>query len=90
MFRAIRQLEHEESVLTENQENLGDFGGEIRLAFEYEQSGGSRKPLTGGSISGNVKTAQKTLELSEEIQLLNGFSGPQTVRLAQASITGAA
>ncbi len=65
----------------------GDFGGEIRLA--YASNGGNRIPVTGGSISGNIKESQKEFYFSKESQTVNNFCGPETVYLMNANITGA-
>lgn len=42
----------------------GNFGGEIRLAYLYD--GQSVRPVTGGSVNGNVLEAQKTIRFSKE------------------------
>jgi len=64
----------------------GDFGGEIRLGYLIEA--GRRRPVTGGSLSGNVKEVHGELYLSRELQQLNGFQGPQAVELFGVAVTG--
>ncbi len=65
----------------------GDFGGEIRLAYYSE--GGGRIPVSGGSVSGNLRDIQARMHLSEEVQSATGFRGPLTVRLPEVSVAGA-
>ena len=67
----------------------GDFGGEIRLAY-YTDSEGKRCPVTGGSVSGNIRDVQARMYLSREIQLRTGFQGPVAVLLPEISVSGAA
>jgi PmbA protein len=64
----------------------GDFGGEIRLGWYYD--GKKITPVTGGSISGNIKEAQKNICLSKELQKDNGFYGPKTIKLENISVSG--
>jgi predicted Zn-dependent protease len=66
----------------------GDFGGEVRLGYLIE--GGSRRPVTGGSISGNLKELHGEMYLSRELQQLNSFRGPRAVQLFGVSVTGVA
>ncbi len=68
----------------------GDFGGEIRLAYySPEKSGNNRYPVTGGSISGNIKNVQHELILSKETRVMDNFKGPEMIKLLNVSITGA-
>jgi predicted Zn-dependent protease len=64
----------------------GDFGGEIRLGWYFD--GKETVPVTGGSISGNIKEAQKNMHLSKELQKNNGFYGPRTIKLENISVSG--
>lgn len=64
----------------------GDFGGEIRLGWYYD--GTTRIPVTGGSISGNIKSLHHNIYLSKETQQVNNFVGPNTIQLFNVSITG--
>jgi PmbA protein len=65
----------------------GDFGGEIRLAY-YTERGGKPRPVTGGSISGNIRDVQSRMCFSREIQSCAGFRGPQSVLLPEISVSG--
>jgi len=65
----------------------GDFAGELRLGVWHEAGGGER-PVSGGSISGRLPELAGGLELSAELQRLDGFEGPAGVRLASAAVTG--
>lgn len=64
----------------------GDFGGEIRLGWYF--NGKNTIPVTGGSISGNIKDLQKEVYLSKELQSDNNFVGPKTVKLLDVSVAG--
>jgi len=65
----------------------GDFGGEFRLAY-YTDPDGQRYPVTGGSVSGNIKDVQAQVFLSREKQSTTGFQGPLVIRLPQISVAG--
>jgi PmbA protein len=67
----------------------GDFGGEIRLAY-YQEADGTRYPVTGGSVSGNIRDVQTRMYLSRESQIRAGFQGPSSVLLPEISVAGAA
>lgn len=64
----------------------GDFGGEIRLGWFFD--GKNTIPVTGGSISGNIKDLQKEMYLSNELQRDNNFIGPKSIKLLNVSIAG--
>jgi predicted Zn-dependent protease len=66
----------------------GDFGGELRLAYQVDGSG-RRTPVAGGSVSGRIGDLAGGLRLSAETQARPGFLGPQGVWLALVSVTGA-
>lgn len=68
----------------------GDFGGEIRLGYHSTGKNSDEKtPVTGGSITGNIMKVQRNLALSKEIQIVNNFKGPETIKLQAVNITGA-
>jgi PmbA protein len=64
----------------------GDFCGEIRLAWFFD--GATSRPVTGGSISGNVNELHNELYLSKEIQKDNNFEGPEIVKLMNVTVAG--
>jgi predicted Zn-dependent protease len=64
----------------------GDFAGEIRLGWYFD--GISTIPVTGGSISGNIKELQKEMYLSKELQKDNSFVGPKIIKLLNVSVAG--
>lgn len=64
----------------------GDFAGEIRLGYYYD--GNKIIPVTGGSLSGNIKKVHNSMYLSEELQQENNFAGPKTIMLNNVSIAG--
>ena len=64
----------------------GDFAGEIRLGWYFD--GKNITPVTAGSISGNIKDVQQDMYFSKEIQQLNNFKGPKTIKLQNVSIAG--
>jgi PmbA protein len=65
----------------------GDFGGELRLAYLVGEDG-SRKPVSGGSVSGRIGELAG-LRLSAETQARPGYLGPLGLRLEPAAVTGA-
>jgi PmbA protein len=67
----------------------GDFGGEIRLAYYTDQEG-KRHPVTGGSVSGNIRDVQSQMHFSREVQSCARFQGPLAVLLPEISVSGAA
>lgn len=64
----------------------GNFAGEIRLGYYYD--GNTKIPVTGGSLSGNVKKVHNNMYLSKELQQENNFVGPITIMLNGVSIAG--
>ncbi|MFT5875846.1 MAG: putative Zn-dependent protease [Clostridium sp.] len=64
----------------------GDFAGEIRLGWFFD--GTNSIPVSGGSISGNIKNLQKQMYLSKELQKDNNFIGPKIVKLLNVSVAG--
>jgi predicted Zn-dependent protease len=65
----------------------GDFGGEFRLAY-YHDGSGEKVPVTGGSLSGNIRDIHSRMYLSAELQTRSGFQGPQTVWLPEVGVAG--
>lgn len=64
----------------------GDFFGEIRLALLRE--GDNLIPLTGGSLSANIKDVQDNFILSKEIQKLDSYEIPLAIKLSGVQISG--
>jgi PmbA protein len=64
----------------------GDFGAEIRLA--YTQPGRGGQPVTGGSVSGNLREVQGELYLSRELQRGGAFLGPAGILFPRLSLSG--
>ncbi|MPM54616.1 hypothetical protein SDC9_101395 [bioreactor metagenome] len=64
----------------------GDFAGEIRLAYYFD--GKDVKPVTGGSISGNIKDVESELRLSQERQQYNNYLIPEFLCLTDVGVTG--
>jgi predicted Zn-dependent protease len=64
----------------------GNFGGEIRLGWYFD--GTKTIPVTGGSVSGNIKNLQKEMYLSKELQKDNNFIGPKILKLLNVSVAG--
>lgn len=64
----------------------GDFAGEIRLGWYFD--GEKTIPVTGGSISGNIKAMHEEMYLSQEMQKDNNYSIPKTVQLFNVSVAG--
>lgn len=64
----------------------GNFGGEIRLGIYHD--GKKDIPITLGSISGNAKAVETEMYFSKETQRLNGFIGPEIIKLKKISIAG--
>lgn len=64
----------------------GDFAGEIRLG--WYNNGKTTIPITGGSVSGNIKDFHKNMTLSKELQQLNNFKGPKAIQMLNVVIAG--
>ncbi len=67
-------------------EMSGYFGGEIRLAFLYEN--GKAVPVTGGSVNGNFIELQKNMRLSAEKQKCSTFEGPKYILFEDVPVNG--
>ena len=66
----------------------GDIFGEIRLALLHEADGTVR-PVTGGSISGNIRDLLKDMKMSMERTRYDSALIPSLTRLANVTVTGA-
>lgn len=65
----------------------GHFGGEIRLAFWYD--GECVKPVTGGSVNGNILKVQEKMVFSKERYRNGRYEGPLAVALEGVQVAGA-
>lgn len=68
----------------------GQFGGEIRLAYLFEEKDGKMqvKKFTGGSINGSIFEAQKEMMFSKERYKDDSYEGPYAIKLKRISIAG--
>ncbi len=66
-------------------ETTGDFGGEIRLGWYFD--GTSRTPVTGGSVTGNLKDLT-SIKLSKDTQLEGDYFGPHSICVEGFRISG--
>lgn len=64
----------------------GDFFGEIRLALLKD--GDNLIPLTGGSLSANIRDVQSDFILSKEVQNLDSYKMPLAIKLNSVEISG--
>lgn len=64
----------------------GDFYGEIRLALLKQ--GNNIIPLTGGSMSANIKDVQENIILSKELQRDGAFTLPLGIKFSNVKISG--
>jgi PmbA protein len=64
----------------------GNYAGEIRLGWYYD--GITTIPVTGGSISGNIKCNHEKMFLSRELQQDNNYVGPKTIKLFDVTVAG--
>ena len=65
----------------------GDIAGEIRLAFWHH--GDEVTPVTGGSVTGNMKEFARTLRFSREVRQYDWLEIPAVTRLRGVTIAGA-
>jgi predicted Zn-dependent protease len=65
----------------------GNFGTEIRVGYWYEK--GTRRPVKGGTVSGNVFAALGTARYSKETVFLGDYLGPAAVRFEGLTVAGA-
>ena len=68
-------------------EMSGHFGGEIRLAYLYEN--GTVKKITGGSVNGSLLDAGGELVYSTERYKTADYNGPLAVRIPDVPVAGA-
>ena len=64
----------------------GDIFGEIRLAYWHD--GETVTPVSGGSISGNMRVFLKEMYLSEERVQYNNYLLPAVTKLCGVTVTG--
>lgn len=64
----------------------GDFAGEIRLGFLYKD--GKVTPITGGSISFNLKNVQENMILSKDALKDDWYEGPLAVQIFDVNVAG--
>ena len=64
----------------------GDIGMEIRLGYEID--GDERRPITGGSLSGNLFEAMAAAHFSRETVLMEGYFGPAAIRFDALQVAG--
>ena len=64
-----------------------DFVGEIRLGYEITRDG--KRPIKGGSVSGNLFAALAGARFSQETALMGSYQGPMGVRLPGLTVSGA-
>lgn len=66
----------------------GAFSGEVRFGWRIDADG-TRTPIRGGSVSGNVFDAFARARLSREVAVRGRMHGPRSVRLDAVQVTGA-
>lgn len=59
---------------------------EIRLGYEHGPDG--TRPVTGGSVTGNLFTALAEVTLSSETRLFTSYAGPVAMRFARLQVAG--
>ena len=64
----------------------GDFGMEIRLG--YEHGPGGVRPITGGSVTGNLFQALADVTLSSETRVFASYAGPIAMRFGSLQVAG--
>ncbi len=65
----------------------GNFGSEVRIGYLYEK--GAKRPIKGGTVSGNVFAALGTARWSKETVFLGDYLGPEAVRFENLTVAGA-
>ena len=66
---------------------MGDFAGEIRLAYWHE--GDKVTPVSGGSVSGTLSDLIRNVRLSKELKQYDTTLIPSAVKIENVTITGA-
>ena len=64
----------------------GDIFGEIRLAYYHD--GDTITPVSGGSVSGDLKEALKEMHMSVNTRRYNNVEIPSVTRLEKVTVTG--
>jgi len=64
----------------------GDFVGEIRLGYEITPTG--RRPIKGGSVSGNLFSALAGARFSQETVFQGDYLGPAAIRFPSLTVSG--
>jgi PmbA protein len=67
-------------------ELTGDFGMEIRIG--YERGAHGVRPLTGGSVTGNLFEALADVRLSSETRVNTSYAGPVGIRFGSLQVAG--
>lgn len=62
----------------------GDFASEIRLGFYYD--GNTLIPVTGGSVSGNIKNVHGDMKMSLETSTYDNYCGPTAISVRNVAI----
>jgi predicted Zn-dependent protease len=65
----------------------GDFGMEIRVGYETGADG--RRPISGGSVTGNLFEAMADARFASETLGFGGFAGPSAIRFESLQVAGA-
>jgi PmbA protein len=65
----------------------GDFGMEIRVGYETGRDG--RRPISGGSVTGNLFEAMANARFSSETAEFGEFAGPAAIRFESLQVAGA-
>jgi PmbA protein len=66
----------------------GDFGMEIRIAYETGRNG--RRAVSGGSVTGNLFEAMANARFSSESQAFAEYAGPAAIRFESLQVAGEA
>jgi predicted Zn-dependent protease len=64
----------------------GDFSSEIRVGYLYEN--GKRRPVKGGSVSGNLFRSLGSAHYASDRVFLGDYLGPSAIRLEGLSVVG--
>lgn len=64
----------------------GDFSCEIRLG--YERRRGVTRPVKGGAVQGNVFAAFANATFAKEVDWMDSYHGPRSIRFERLSIAG--
>lgn len=65
----------------------GDFGMEIRVGYETGPDG--RRPIAGGSVTGNLFDAMANARFSSETLAFAQYAGPEAIRFESLQVAGA-